>query len=352
MTGSPYERLCDGIAAEPRTWLVTGCAGFIGSHLVERLLRLGQRVVGLDDLSTGRRENVAEVSAAAPPGSFTFLEADIRDREACRRACDGVEHVLHQAALGSVPRSIRDPLTTHAVNVDGFLNVLVAARDAKVRSFVYASSSSVYGDHPQLPKVEEQVGRPLSPYAVSKATDEAYAAVFHRCYGVPVVGLRYFNVFGPRQDPAGPYAAVMPLWFAGLLAGHEVAIHGDGETSRDFCFVENVVQANLLAALADREDARGRVYNVAFGERTTLNELFSLIREQVARFRPEAARREPSYQPFRPGDIRHSLADITAASELLGYAPTHSVRQGLALTAGWYAANVRAPSDGSPPARR
>ncbi len=334
---SRFDEIKRSLALEPRTWLVTGAAGFIGSHIVEQLLRLGQRVIGFDNFSTGSRRNLDEVSRLARNGHLSFIEGDVRDAACCRRACAGADHVLHQAALGSVPRSLADPFSTHAVNVDGFLNILIAARDAKVRSFVYASSSSVYGDHPDLPKVEERIGRPLSPYAVSKATNELYANVFHRCYSVPTIGLRYFNVFGPRQDPHSPYSAVIPLWFAGLLAGREVVVHGDGETSRDFCFITNVVQANLLAALADRFDAYGHVYNIAYGERTTLNELFVLIREQVARFRPDAAARLAVFQPFREGDIRHSLADIRAARDRLFYAPAHSVRMGLEATAEYYA---------------
>lgn len=341
-----YDLLREELRARPRTWLVTGAAGFIGSHLVEHLLRLDQRVVGLDDFSTGREENVREALALVSPEQaqrFRLHEGDIRTPEACARACEGVEVVLHQAALGSVPRSVKDPLRTHDVNVTGFLRVLLAARDAGVRRVVYASSSSVYGDHPDLPKVEDRLGRPLSPYAASKHADELYAHAFGRCYGLELVGLRYFNVFGPRQDPDGPYAAVMPQWFAALLAGREVAINGDGETSRDFCFVENVVQANLLAATTADRDALGRAFNVAYGERTTLNELFLLIRERVARVRPEAQVARPTHRDFRPGDVRHSLAAIEEARRLLGYAPTHSVRDGLDLTAPWYASAARGP---------
>jgi UDP-N-acetylglucosamine 4-epimerase len=325
---------------------VTGAAGFIGSHLVEHLLRRDQRVVGLDNFATGTRRNLSQVLALVTPeqaARFTFHEGDIRAPDDCARACTGVDVVLHQAALGSVPRSIKDPLQTHETNVTGFLRVLVAAREAGVRRVVYASSSSVYGDHPGLPKVEENIGRQLSPYAVSKMSDELYAAVFGSCYRLELLGLRYFNVFGPRQDPSGPYAAVMPLWFAGMLAGREVAINGDGETSRDFCFVENVVQANLLAATTENADALGQVYNVAYGERTTLNQLFELIREQVARFEPAARDVRPVYREFRPGDVRHSLADVGRARRLLGYAPTHSVREGLAITAPWYARDAALP---------
>jgi UDP-N-acetylglucosamine 4-epimerase len=324
---------------------VTGAAGFIGSHLVEHLLRLGQRVVGLDNFATGHRRNLEEVLALVSPAEaarFRFQEGDIRVPEACARACEGADVVLHQAALGSVPRSIADPVQTHDVNVTGFLRVLLAARDAGVRRFVYASSSSVYGDHPGLPKVEDRIGRPLSPYAVSKLADEEYAQAFAGCYGLELVGLRYFNVFGPRQDPDGPYAAVMPRWFAALLHGREVAIHGDGETSRDFCFVENVVQANLFAATTADPAALAQTFNVACGERTTLNELFQLIRERVARIRPEARDARPTYGEFRPGDVRHSLADVGKARRLLRYAPAFSVRDGLERTAPWYASSAGA----------
>jgi UDP-N-acetylglucosamine 4-epimerase len=335
---TPLEAIGDRLRDRPRRWLVTGAAGFIGSHLVEHLLRFGQRVIALDSFSTGHRSNLEDARAkAGAAGSLEIVEGDIRDPEACLHACAGVDHVLHQAALGSVPRSIKDPLTSHAVNTDGFVHMLVAARDAAVKSFVYASSSSVYGDSPHLPKVEEHVGRPLSPYAATKAANEAYANAFAQAYGMRVMGLRYFNVFGPRQDPDGPYAAVMPLWFDALLAGREVVIYGDGETSRDFCYIDNVVQANLLAALSADASASGQVYNVAYGARTTLNELFARIRDQVARFRPEAAGAQARHVDFRPGDIRHSLADIGKARRILKYEPTHDVGAGLMLTASWYA---------------
>jgi UDP-N-acetylglucosamine 4-epimerase len=335
-----YARALDELRAHPRPWLVTGGAGFIGSHLVEVLLRHGQEVRVLDDFSTGREENVEavlrEVGGDAA-SRLVVLRGDIRDRDACARAVRGAELVLHQAALGSVPRSIAHPLPTHEVNVTGFLHVLEAARAAGVRRVVYASSSSVYGDHPGLPKREEAIGRQLSPYAASKHCDELYAFAFARCFGMELVGLRYFNVFGPRQDPNGPYAAVVPLWFAGLLRGGEVALNGDGETSRDFCYVANAVQANVLAALTRSPEAVGQVYNVAFGARTTLTELFGLIRSHAARFRPEAASARPLHRDFRPGDVRHSLADVSKAARLLGYQPTHSVEDGLAEAAAWYA---------------
>ncbi len=318
---------------------MTGAAGFIGSHLVERLLELDQQVTGLDNFATGSRANLDAVRARLAPeraDRFVFVEGDIRDSAACRRACTGAEVVLHQAALGSVPRSVQDPITSHEVNATGFLRVLDAAREAGARRIVYASSSSVYGDHPALPKIEEQVGQVLSPYAASKRADELYAQAYGRCYGLELVGLRYFNVFGPRQDPSGPYAAVIPLWFAGLLRGGEVAIFGDGQTSRDFCYVANAVQANLLAGTTTRGEALGQVFNVACGDRTTLAELFRMIRDRVARVEPATAAREPVYRDFRAGDVRHSLADIGKARALLGYEPTHGVGAGLDCAAAWY----------------
>jgi UDP-N-acetylglucosamine 4-epimerase len=339
-----YESVTARLRERPRRWLVTGAAGFIGSHLVERLLSLDQVVTGLDDFSTGSKANVAAVRArVAPPQAerFTMIEGDIRDPSACRRACNGADVVLHEAALGSVPRSVKDPMTTHEVNATGFLRVLEAAREAGIRRVVYASSSSVYGDHPGLPKVEEAVGRVLSPYAASKYADELYAHAFGRCYDLEIVGLRYFNVFGPRQDPEGPYAAVIPVWFAALLGAGEVFINGDGETSRDFCYVDNVVQANLLAAATARAEAVGQVFNVACGGRTTLNELFGLVRERVARVAPAAARREPVHRDFRAGDVRHSLADVGKARALLGYEVTHTVAQGLDVAASWYIDHAR-----------
>lgn len=323
----------------PRTWLVTGAAGFIGSHLVEALLAGGQRVVGLDNFSTGHRSNVEAASRGAQD-RFHLVEGDIRDPDACRQAAEGADVVLHQAALGSVPRSLADPMTTDAVNVHGFLNVAWAAKEAGITRMVYASSSSVYGDHPALPKVEAEVGTPLSPYAVSKRTDELYARSFTDHYGMELVGLRYFNVFGPRQDPDGPYAAVIPKWFAALADRQRCTIHGDGETSRDFCYVANVVQANLRAALAAEPSG---VYNVAYGERTTLNELYAAIRDRVAQRLPEVAGLDPVYTDFRPGDVRHSLADVSRIHRDLGYEPTHSVTEGLAEAADWYLRAVPAP---------
>jgi UDP-N-acetylglucosamine 4-epimerase len=344
-----YERLAATLRDRPRRWLVTGAAGFIGSHLVERLLSLGQHVTGLDNFATGSKRNVEAVRGLVTPeqaARYQFIEGDIRDPAACSRACAQVELVLHQAALGSVPRSIHDPVTSHDVNVTGFVRVLEAARAAGIRRVVYASSSSVYGDHPALPKVEGAVGRVLSPYAATKRTNEIYAEAFAKCYGLELLGLRYFNVFGPRQDPNGPYAAVIPVWFAALLGGVPVSINGDGETSRDFCYVANVIQANLLAATTTRPEALGEVFNVACGDRTTLNELFRLIRDRVARVEPAAAASEAQHREFRPGDVRHSLADVTKARTLLGYEPTHGVGAGLDQAASWYASDARAAAAG------
>ncbi len=335
------------IAGRRRTWLVTGGAGFIGSNLVETLLALGQRVRCLDSFVTGHRRNVDEAGRGRE-AELELLEGDIRDVAICRRACQGVDVILHQAALGSVPRSIEDPLATHAANATGFVNVLWAAHEAGVKRIVYASSSSVYGDHPALPKVEQETGRPLSPYAVTKVADELYASVFGPTYGLELLGMRYFNVFGPRQDPEGPYAAVIPLWFRSLLTDKPVFINGDGQTSRDFCHIDNVVQANLLAGTTTNPDALGRVYNIAVGDRTTLAELFAAIRDQVARFHPAAAQAKPTHRDFRAGDVRHSLADVSKAQRLLGYEPRVRVREGLERAAAWYAENLRVPSPPAP----
>lgn len=341
---SAYQALQDSLRATPRMWLVTGVAGFIGSNLLETLLKLDQRVIGLDNFATGHRKNLDEVQALVPPEQwmrFRFIPGDIGDAAACRGACEGVDFVLHQAALGSVPRSMIEPLATHAANVTGFVNMLEAARTARVKRFVYASSSAVYGDHPELPKVEAKIGRPLSPYAATKWMNEIYADTFARAYGLECVGLRYFNVFGPRQDPEGAYAAVIPKWIAALLRREPVLINGDGETSRDFCFVANVVQANLLAATTENPDAINTAYNVALGERTTLNELFAALRAELSGVDATLAEARPVYQDFRAGDVRHSLADISKAQRLLGYAPVHRIGPGLELAMDWYRRNVK-----------
>jgi UDP-N-acetylglucosamine 4-epimerase len=322
-----------------RRWLVTGGAGFIGSHLVETLLREGQQVTVLDNFSTGHHRNLEQaiVKAGGDARSrFTLLEGDVAVLTDCQKAVTGVDYVLHQAALGSVPRSIKDPLTSHRSNVDGFISMLVAARDAKVKRFVFASSSSVYGDHPTLPKVEAEVGRVLSPYAATKHINEVYAGVFQRTYGLETVGLRYFNVFGPRQDPEGAYAAVIPRWMMALGRGHACEINGDGSTSRDFCFVANAVQANLRAALTTDANATDTVYNVAVGQKTSLLELHAMIRARIAKKHPAVAALEPTFNPFRPGDIKDSLANIDRARERLGYAPTHTIAQGLDETVDSY----------------
>ena len=345
-----YDRVKTDLLASPRTWLITGVAGFIGSNLLEALLNLNQRVVGLDNFATGKRENLAEVQGlvgAEKWRNFTFIEGDIRDSADCQRACEGVDYVLHQAALGSVPRSLEDPLTTNETNITGFLKMLTAARDAGVERFVYAASSSTYGDHPALPKVEEHIGKPLSPYAVTKYVNELYADVFARCYGFETIGLRYFNIFGRRQDPEGAYAAVIPKWFSALLRGEAVYINGDGETSRDFCYIDNTVQANLLAACASEKAALNQVYNIAVGGRTTLNELFELICRNVTRVYPAAREAKPVYRDFRAGDVRHSLADIGKAQRLLGYAPTHTIEAGMREAAEWYIRRFRPQLSGS-----
>ena len=338
-----YEELLERLKTEPHTWLITGVAGFIGSNLLEVLLRLNQKVVGLDNFSTGHQKNLDEVRSLVLRGqweNFKFIEGDIRILEDCKAACDGVEFVLHQAALGSVPRSIDDPLNTNSVNISGFLNMLVASRDIKVRRFVYAASSSTYGDHPALPKIEDVIGKPLSPYAVTKYVNELYADVFARTYGFNVVGLRYFNVFGPRQNPDGAYAAVIPRWISSMIKGESVYINGDGETSRDFCFIENVCQMNLLAATADNPDAINQVYNVAVGDRTTLNQLYAQLNLNLLPSYQHLSGEKPVYREFRGGDVRHSLADIGKASRLLGYQPTHSAGDGLKEAISWYIKNM------------
>ena len=344
-----YEQLCKRLSGSSSRWLVTGCAGFIGSHLVETLLKLDQHVVGLDNFATGHRRNLDEIRQTVSFDQwqkFHFVEGDIRKPEDCSQVCQGIDYVLHQAALGSVPRSLANPQATNAANIDGFLNMLVASRDAQVKRFVYAASSSTYGDHPALPKIEENIGRPLSPYAVTKLVNEIYAEVFGRCYGFASIGLRYFNVFGPRQDPEGAYAAVIPRWTRAMLLGDEVTINGDGETSRDFCFVANAVQANLLAATTENPEAVNQVYNVAVNDRTSLSRLFELLRDALAENRLELTALKPLYRDFRAGDVRHSQADIAKAARLLGYAPTHRLADGIREAMPWYVDRVSADEKG------
>ena len=334
-----YQALTERLRQDQHTWLITGVAGFIGSNLLETLLKLNQKVVGLDNFATGHRSNLNEVRTLVAPAQwakFSFIEGDIGNLDHCRQACAGVDYVLHQAALGSVPRSIEDPLLTNRSNIDGFLGMLVAARDASVKRFVYAASSSTYGDHPALPKVEDRIGSPLSPYAVTKYVNELYAQVFARCYGFKTIGLRYFNIFGPRQDPQGAYAAVIPKWIAGMIKNQPIYVNGDGETSRDFCYIDNTVQANLLAATTDNPDAVDQVYNIAVGERTSLNQLYEALRSQLAPRYPHLADARPVYRDFRAGDVLHSLADISKARTLLGYEPSHRIADGLRVAMDWY----------------
>ena len=336
------------LRAQPRRWLVTGVAGFIGSNLLEALLKLGQNVTGLDNFSNGHHHNLEQVRALVGEAAwarFRFIEGDIRTLADCTDACRDVDFVLHEAALGSVTRSIEDPILTNASNITGFLNMLVAARDAKVRRFVYAASSSTYGDHPALPKVEDVIGKPLSPYAVTKFVNELYADVFGRTYGMQSIGLRYFNIFGPRQDPNGAYAAVIPLWIAALIGDQPVKINGDGETSRDFCFIDNVVQANILAALSNDPEAVNQVYNIALSDRTTLNQLYEMMRVLLRERFDHVDAHQPTYGPFRGGDVRHSQADISKAQTRLGYAPTHRIDAGLAQAMDWYVAALTKPAD-------
>jgi UDP-N-acetylglucosamine 4-epimerase len=341
--GTTYEDVQQRLRAKPRRWLVTGVAGFIGSNLLEELLRLDQIVVGLDNFSTGKRRNLAEVESLVTAGqwrNFSFIEGDIRSIETCREACNGVDLVLHEAALGSVPRSIDDPLLSNENNVTGTLNMLIAARDQQVTRLVYAASSSTYGDHPGLPKVEDVIGRPLSPYAVTKYVNELYAEVFGRCYGLETIGLRYFNVFGPRQDPDGAYAAVIPKWIAAMIKGETIYINGTGETSRDFCYVANVVQMNILAATSEDPQAVNQIYNTAVNARTSLNRLFALLQERLQPHYDHLTNYEPLYRDFRAGDVMHSQADIDKASRLLGYRPTHTIDRGLDAAMAWYREHV------------
>lgn len=337
-----FEKVCAQLKEAPKTWLVTGVAGFIGSNLLQTLLKLNQKVVGLDNFATGHQYNLDEVKSlvtAQQWENFTFHEGDIRNFADCQKACVAVDYVLHEAALGSVPRSIADPITTNATNISGFLNMLTAARDAQVKSFTYAASSSTYGDHPALPKIEENIGNPLSPYAVTKYVNELYADVFSRCYGFKAIGLRYFNVFGQRQDPNGAYAAVIPKWTASMIAGEDVFVNGDGETSRDFCFIDNTVQANILAATTENDAAKNQVYNVAVGDRTTLNELFNAIKVSLAENAVNYSK-DVVYREFRAGDVRHSQASIEKIQTLLGYDPQYRIEQGIHLAMQWYVKNL------------
>jgi len=344
---APYRRIREDLASAPKTWLVTGVAGFIGSNLLGELLALGQSVVGLDNFSTGHRSNLDDALGAplTRTPQFRMIEGDIRDLETCRAACEGVNYVLHHAALGSVPWSMDDPLRTNAVNVDGFVNMLVAAKDAGVKRFVYASSSAVYGDTPDHPQLEDRLGRPLSPYAATKSTNETYAVAFQMSYGLQAVGLRYFNVFGRRQDPAGAYAAVIPRWIASLLRGERCRIFGDGETTRDFCYVANVIQANLLAATVEDSNATAQAYNIACAESVSLNRLFHMMRDRLALSDPQFAKAVPQYDPFRPGDIRFSCASIEKARRMLSFSPSHDVAEGLAEALDWYVERASATAE-------
>lgn len=338
-----YNTLVDQLAGQQRKWLITGVAGFIGSNLLEHLLRLGQTVVGLDNFSTGKPANLQEVRESVSPEQwqrFRFIEGDICSLPTCREACRGIDYVLHEAALGSVPRSIEDPVTSNETNVSGFLNMLVAARDAQVKRFVYAASSSTYGDHPGLPKVEDIIGKPLSPYAVTKYVNELYAEVFARTYGMELIGLRYFNVFGRRQDPDGAYAAVIPRWIKSMIKGEPVYINGTGETSRDFCYVENVIQMNLLASLTAGGAVVNQVYNTAVNARTNLNELYNKLRVRLLPLYPALQDCNPVYRDFRRGDVMHSQADIGKAERLLGYSPSHMIDEGLDAALEWYIGNL------------
>lgn len=336
---SAYDDLLQKLKNEQHVWLITGVAGFIGSNLLEALLKLDQKVVGLDNFCTGYQKNLDEVQSLVSKeqwSCFNFINGDIRNLEDCQLACNGVEFVLHQAALGSVPRSIEDPISTNSVNVSGFLNMLVASRDAEIKRFVYAASSSTYGDHPELPKVEDRIGRPLSPYAVTKFVNELYADIFAKSYGLESIGLRYFNVFGRRQDPKGAYAAVIPRWISSLIQNDPLYINGNGETSRDFCYIDNVIQANLLSATSISKEATNQIYNVAVGGKTTLNQLYQILKELLRIDYPHLKEFRPTYRDFRRGDVLHSMADISKATNLLGYQPTHEVREGLKESIGWY----------------
>jgi UDP-N-acetylglucosamine/UDP-N-acetylgalactosamine 4-epimerase len=343
-----YEQLQEHLKDNQSTWLVTGVAGFIGSNLLEKLLILNQKVVGLDNFDTGHQHNIDQAIEDANDATgkdlsnnFKFINGDIREIEDCKQACDGVDYVLHQAALGSVPRSIEDPINTNRANIDGFLNMLVASKDASVKRFVYAASSSTYGDHPDLPKVEDKIGSPLSPYAVTKVVNELYANVFAKTYNFKAIGLRYFNIFGKRQDPNGAYAAVIPKWVAAILNKEDVYINGDGETSRDFCYIDNTVQVNLLAATTDNNEAIDQVYNVALNNRTSLNKLYQMIEEGLIQRTQGLEKKEPIYRDFRAGDVRHSQANIIKAEVFLGYQAKYKISEGLDRSLKWYIDNIK-----------
>ena len=338
-----YDKIREHLKGNQYTWLVTGVAGFIGSNLLEELLILNQKVVGLDNFDTGHQHNIdqaiedaCQVVGEGVSSNFQFIIGDIRDLNDCNKACVGVDYVLHQAALGSVPRSIENPINTNRANVDGFLNMLVAAKDANVKRLVYAASSSTYGDHPDLPKIEDKIGNPLSPYAVTKLVNELYASVFAKTYGFKTIGLRYFNVFGKRQDPNSAYAAVIPKWVSAMLSEEEVFINGDGETSRDFCYIKNTVQMNLLAATVKDEIATNQIYNTALNARTSLNELYQLIEDRLIDTNKRSVKKAPIYRDFREGDVRHSQADITKAQLLLGYDPKYPICKGISEAVDWY----------------
>jgi UDP-N-acetylglucosamine 4-epimerase len=338
-----YEELQEYLKDNQRTWLVTGVAGFIGSNLLEKLLILNQKVVGLDNFDTGHQYNIDQAIEDANKATgkdlkdnFKFIKGDIRELNDCNQACNNVDYVLHQAALGSVPRSIEDPINTNRANIDGFLNMLVASKDANVKRFVYAASSSTYGDHPDLPKVEDKIGNPLSPYAVTKVVNELYAQVFAKTYGFETIGLRYFNIFGKRQDPNGAYAAVIPKWVAAILGKNDVFINGDGETSRDFCYIDNTIQMNLLAATTDNNNATNQVYNVALNDRTSLNKIYQMIEDRLIKRTQGLERKDPIYRDFRAGDVRHSQANIDKAQELLDYQPKYMISEGMDKAMDWY----------------
>jgi len=351
-----YEEVQEHLRSNQYTWLVTGVAGFIGSNLLEKLLILNQKVIGLDNFETGYQHNINQAIEDAKKkleedgkqldiSNFQLLTGDIRELEDCQKSCEGVDYVLHEAALGSVPRSIENPIHTNKANIDGFLNMLVAAKDAQVKRFVYAASSSTYGDHPDLPKVEDRIGKPLSPYSVTKVVNELYADVFAKTYGFRTIGLRYFNIFGKRQNPNGAYAAVIPKWVSSIISEEDVFINGDGETSRDFCYIDNAVQMNILAAMVDNDDATNQVFNVALNDRTSLNKLYQMIEERLINRVNGLVKKDPVYRDFRAGDVRHSQADISKAQRLLFYEPSHKISEGLDEAMDWYATSMLNKAD-------